>query len=112
MLWRQVRHIESVAHEVLGCRDIDDVGVVVDVLEDLEWSISVRLELRVSFLRETLLAEVYLHEVSFLEDHLFFLLVDVVGVKPCLFLECRPCFLMYALDVVGALLEVHVDALV
>ena len=71
-------------------------------------------------MRETLLAEVYPHEVSFLEDHLLLVVVvvvvvvvvDVVGVKPFLFLECRSCFLMYALDVVGTLVEVHVDALV
>ena len=36
MIWREVRHIECVAHEVLGLWDVDDVCVVVDALEDLE----------------------------------------------------------------------------
>ena len=99
MVWRQVRHIESVAHEELRCRDIDDVGVVVDALEDIEWSISARLELRVSFLRKTFFAEVYPHEVSFLEDHLLLLLVDVVGLTLSVSFKCLSCLLMDALDV-------------
>ena len=61
MEWGKVRHIEGIAHTVLGGRYIDDVGVVVDLLEHLERSISYRLELGVSFLWKVFLMEVYPH---------------------------------------------------
>jgi tryptophan synthase alpha subunit len=58
MIWREVRHIECVAHEVLGLWNVDDVCVVVDALKNLERAISSWLELGVPFLREPVLAEV------------------------------------------------------
>ena len=45
MIWRQVRNVECVAHQVLGGGDVDDVSVVVDAFEDLEGAISSWLEL-------------------------------------------------------------------
>jgi hypothetical protein len=52
MMWGEVQDVESVAHQVLGCRYVDDVGVVVDALEYLERPIASWLELGVAFLRE------------------------------------------------------------
>ena len=40
---REVTHIEGVTHGVLGLGYVDDVGVVIDSLEDLVRSITTRL---------------------------------------------------------------------
>ena len=61
MKWGKVCHIEGVAHAVLGGRYVNDVGVVVDLLEHLERSISSRLELGVPFLLKAFFTEVYPH---------------------------------------------------
>lgn len=110
MIWRQVRHIEYIAHKVLGCRDVDDIGIVVDALEYLEWAITSRLELGIAFLWESLLAEVNPYKIAFLEDHLLLVFVESVCLTLRVSLKGCPCFLMWSLDVVGALVEVHVDA--
>ena len=56
MKWGKVHHVEGVSYSVLGSRYVDDIGVVVDLLEHLERSISSRLELGVPFLWEMLFA--------------------------------------------------------
>ena len=45
MVWLEVLDVEGVAHRVLGCRYVDDVGVVVDALEYFVGTIASRLEL-------------------------------------------------------------------
>ena len=51
----EVGDVECVAHHVLGCWNVDDVGVIVDALEDIEGSMSARLQLGVLFFRESFL---------------------------------------------------------
>ena len=58
MIWREVGHIECVAHEVLVNGDVDDVCVVIYLLEDLEGTISSWLQLGVALLRKSVLAKV------------------------------------------------------
>jgi hypothetical protein len=40
----KILDVESVAHEVLGCWNVDDIGVVIDALENLVGAITSRLE--------------------------------------------------------------------
>ena len=94
MIWREIGHIESVAHQVFGLRNVDDVGIVVDALEDLEWSVTSWLRLGVALGWQSFSALVDPNQVSFLEDHFFLLLVVVVGSKLCLFLKFCSCFVM------------------
>jgi hypothetical protein len=78
MIWREIGHIECVAHQVLGLRYVDDVGIVVDALEDLEGSVTSWLQLGVALGWEPLFAQVDPNQVSFLEDHCFLGFVDGV----------------------------------
>ena len=48
MVGFEVEDIEGVAHHVLGGRDVDDVCVIVDALDDLEGTITTRPQLGVS----------------------------------------------------------------
>ena len=107
MEWGKVRHIEGVAHAVLGGWYVDDVGVVVDLLEHLEWSISSRLELGVPFLWKAFLTEVYPYEVAFVEDHGLLVLVLALGLTKNLLLDCCTSLFMEFSHVLGALDDVH-----
>ena len=54
----EIRHIERIAHLVLVSGDVDDVGIVIDPLENLEGAISSWLKLGVALLREAVLVKV------------------------------------------------------
>ena len=112
MEWGKVRHVEGVPHAVLGGRYIDDVGVVVDLLEHLERSISSRLELGVPFLRKAFLMEVYPYEIAFVEDHGFLALVEALGMTKNLFLDGGASLIMEFSHVLGALDDIHLATLV
>jgi hypothetical protein len=111
MEWREILDVECVTHEVLGRRDVDDVCVVLDALKDLEGTISAWLELGVSFMGKSIIAQMNPYKVTFLEDAWFFLLVDIGGVAKDMCFNSLPGVVVEALHVAGALGDVHVDAL-
>ena len=110
MEWGKVRHVEGVAHAALGGWYVDDIGVVVDLLEHLERSISSRLELGVPLLWKAFLTEVYPYEIAFVEDHGLLVLVEALGLMKNLFLDCYTSLFMEFSHVLGALNDVHVGA--
>ena len=110
--WGKVHDVEGVAYAVLGGRYVDDVGVVVDILEYLERSISSRLELGVPLLWKAFFTEVYPHKIAFVEDHGLLSLVVALGLMKNLFLDGGTSLVMEFSHVLSALDDVHVGTLV
>jgi hypothetical protein len=108
----EILDVESIAHEVLGCWNVDDVGVVVDALENLVGAITSRLEFGISFMWKTILAQMNPNKVALLEYSRSLALVDLGGMAHHMVFNCLPSVIVQVLHDVGALVDVHVDALV
>jgi hypothetical protein len=108
----KILDVESVAHEVLRCWNVDDVGIVVDALENLVGAITSRLEFGISFMWKMILAQMNPNKVALLKDAWSLALDDLGGMAHHMVFNCLPCVVMQVLHDVGMLGDVQVDALV
>ena len=111
MVGREIFDVEDVAHGVLVPWNVNLVGVVIVACKHLEGSIRSWSKLGLAFLWKVVLAKMYPHEISNVEDH--GVLVDVALGRKSLYLALNgvPCIVMHLLEMVHTCTCVHIDAL-
>ena len=108
---REIFDVEDVAHVVLVAWKVDLVSVVVVACKHLEGSIRSWSKLGLVFLWEAVLAKVYPHSITNVEDHRLLVEVELGHKALNLALDGVSCIFMHLLEMCHTRTCIQIDAL-
>jgi hypothetical protein len=106
--WREVNHIETVAHTI-STWHVNFIGIVIDLAKHFEWTICPRLQLALALLGKSVSVKMHPNQVSLLKQHLLATLVGTLLVHLSHLLNVGSSLIMKLLDKFSPFACIKVD---